>query len=660
MSLTGIVLVFVTIFSLFTASLAAQVGDAWLPPPTQELGLREAKVEKGADAEALLWRVHITDELRGSDPETQYKHYMRVKIYTARGVEKHSNVELQAARNIGIRFVKGRTLKPDGTIVELRKDAIHEQVLVKESGRKVKATVFAMPAVEPGAIIEYQWTEFRSNALANYIRISLQREIPVWNLEYLVKPLSLGFSGYSMYTRAFNCQPGGWVDDKLGYSKMAMKDIPAFREEPRMPPEAQVRGWMLIYYSDKEQSNPDKYWKEFGKEAYRGFRQQAKVNGDVKSKAAELTANLASPEEKAIALAEFCRTKIKNIFSVTSGITAEQRSKMKLKEQEPADTLKAGMGTSYQINILFAALATAAGLETRLAKVADSEDVSFSPNSADGYFLSSYDIAVKTGENWRFFDPGSPYQSAGSLRWQEEGQMALVTDSKEPVFVRTPFRTPAETLTRRKANLVLAEDGTLTGKVSVEMTGHSGAFQKALFDEDSEAEREKYLTERLKRRLAGAEAASVRMEGAGDLTKPFRYSYEITVPGYAQRTGRRLFFQPGFFAKGSEPMFAAADRVHDVAFSYGWLEEDTVEIQLPAGYKLENAEAPPGANLGQTGSYQVSIGVTDEQASVVYKRKFEWGREGKLYFPVKSYPVLKQAFDGLHEMDNHLLTLRKE
>ena len=39
------------------------------------------------------------------------------------------------------------------------------------------------------------------------------------------------------------------VKEKNGFYSMTMTNMPAYREEPRMPPEDQVRTWVLIYYT---------------------------------------------------------------------------------------------------------------------------------------------------------------------------------------------------------------------------------------------------------------------------------------------------------------------------------------------------------------------------------------------------------------------------
>jgi hypothetical protein len=145
-----------------------------------------------------------------------------------------------------------------------------------------------------------------------------------------------------------------------------------------------------------------------------------------------------------------------------------------------------------------------------------------------------------------------------------------------------------------------------------------------------------------------------------DPVKPFIYSYHVRVPGYAQRTGKRLFLQPAFFEHGREAVFKTTDRKNMVYFTYPWSEEDNVEIELPAGFALDNADAPGPFSAGEISKYDVKIGVSQDGHKLLYHRSFFFGAGDKgLLFPVTAYPSLKQVFDELHTRDDHTLTLKQ-
>src|SRR6185312_11217860 len=105
-----------------------------------------------------------------------------------------------------IHDVAGRTIKPDGTIIELKKDAIFDRELVKTKGSKLKGTTFTLPNVAAGDIIEYRYRELRENEVAN-MRLYFQRELPMWNVTYHLKPLNIPWLPFAMRSMVFQCKP---------------------------------------------------------------------------------------------------------------------------------------------------------------------------------------------------------------------------------------------------------------------------------------------------------------------------------------------------------------------------------------------------------------------------------------------------------------------
>jgi hypothetical protein len=638
------------------ASLRTHAGDEWKPVDPAHLNLKAPAVEKDADAEVLFWEVKLQDEADGGDPRTVLRHHVRIKIFTERGKESQSTVDLWYDNGTDIKDIAARTIKPDGTVIELKKEAVFEQTKAKLGRRKLKAKSFAMPGVEPGCIIEYRYREIRKDTLSMYERLHFQREIPVQFVKYYIKPISLPGFPYGMRTITFNGNPSPMTKEQGGFYSTSMTNVPAFREEPRMPPEDQVRAWMLIYYSEDKKLDAQGYWKSLGKEAWEENKGKMKVNDDVKRAAAEAVGDAATPDEKLARILAYCRTRVKNVYDDTAGFTSEQRKKLK-DNNSPADTLKRGYGVAGDIDRLFAALAAANGFDARVAYIGDRSDKFFDASFPDRYFLRYSMIAVKVGEEWKFYDPSNKYVPAGMLAWEQEGQQALLSDPKEPVFIPTPLSKPEKSMQKSTGKLKLGEDGTLEGDVRIEMTGHLARLAKEGNDEKAQPEREEALRGLVKRHMSTAEVSDIRIEAnLDDAAKPFVYAFRVKVPGYAQRTGKRLFLQPAFFQYGDPAVFTTSERKHAVYFHYAWTEDDAVEIELPAGFALDNAEAPQPFNANDIVKYDVSLATVRGAHTLVYKRKLTF--DG-LLFPVTSYPSLKQVFDLLHKQDGHTVTLKQ-
>ncbi|HKS09240.1 MAG TPA: DUF3857 and transglutaminase domain-containing protein [Pyrinomonadaceae bacterium] len=640
------------------ATPAAAVFEDWKPIDPAELALKTPVVDKEADAEGLFWEVRIDDS---PDGDLIFNHYLRVKVFTDRGRESQSKIDLPfgnlSGREIQIKDIAARTIKPDGSIIELKKEDIFERTIVKVSGLKMKARSFAMPSVEPGCIIEYRWREVRKKSGAHYLRLQFQRDIPVRRVQYLIKPYD--YPGLSFNSLTMHGQNTQWVKEKNGFYSTTMTNMPAMLEEARMPPEDQVKTWMLVYYAPGDKrSDADKYWMEVGKTFYENNKSLIKPNDEVKKLAATLIADAKTDDEKLERLYDYCRTKIKNWNDDAVGFTDAEREKLK-DNKNPGDTLKRGVGSGQDIDTLFAALANGAGFDARIALSPDRGDLFFDKSLPNDYFIDPRNVAVNVGGTWKFFNPGYNHIPYGMLIWREEGEQALITDPKQPVWVETPMSPPEKSQIKRRAKLKLTEDGTLEGEINIEYSGHFAIDRKEDIDEESETQRIDRVKAEIKDVMSAAELSEIKVENVADYTKPLIYMFHIRVPGYAQRTGKRIFIQPAFFQRGVNALFATAGRKYPIYFAFPWSEDDHVQIELPPGYALDNADAPAPFGSGKISEYKPTLSVTSDGKMLVYKRTFFFGGGNAVLFPLETYPAMKGYFDELHKQDNHNVALKQ-
>jgi hypothetical protein len=629
----------------------------WRPVDASELAQKTPRVDPAADAEAIFWDIRIEDRLQGQEFSLSMVHYIRIKVFTDLGREKYATVEIPVYGNRSITDVAGRTIKADGTVIDLKKNAIFERDLVKTKGARQRGTTFTLPNVAAGDIIEYRYKEIRDKEIASHLRLYYQREMPLWSVTYHLKPLNLPWQPFTMRTMAFQCSLPPFKSEPYGFYASTMTNVPAFEEEPNMPPEDTLRAWVLIYYEEDKKIEPAKFWKETGKSDYAEFKAHTNPDGAVKQAAAELISGLDTDAGKLTAIDRFCRTKIRNIYSAADPMTSAERKAVK-ENRSPGDTLKQKAGTGEDVDRLFAALAKAAGFDARMARVADRSDFFFNASRPTTYFLGAHDVAVKSDDKWLFFDPATPYLEPGMLRWQEEGTAALIADPREGILVATTFLDAPRSKRTRRGTFKLLDDGTLEGSVQYTYTGHVGRLQKARFQDMIPAQQEKDLRESLKDRLSTAEVSDFDIKDVRDLERPVVVKYKVTVPAYATRTGKRILLQPAFFQRNVAPRFTDSKRKWDVYFDYGWAEDDDVTIDLPEGWELDQPIAPKSTPLSNVGKYSVEVRKTVDGRKLIYHRYFEWGTENQVLFPAKAYPAVKGAFDFVQEQDGYTIALK--
>ena len=661
------VVLFLAFLLLINLQTVLAGDNVWREVTPAELQMKTPKVEADADAEAIFWEVRLDDS---SSDELAMNNYVRVKIFTERGREKYSKFDIPFTKGIKIKDIAARVIKADGSTVEISPKDIFEREIIKANKVKIKAKSFAIPNIEPGVIVEYRYREVIEDGGAVGMDLEFQKDIPVQDLSYYYKPYSKNEPQY----QSFNFSDTKFVKDEKGYYLAHRTNIPAFKEEPRMPPEDMVKPWLMlkgvrlnvtsvsafsIGYSIKDPSNPNQFWSSVSGERAGLVKFMNKSSKEIKKVAAEVTASAANDEDKLKKLYEYVQTQVKNTTFDTSLSDDERQKLPKIKDLE--DVLKYKTAGSQYVDMLFGAMANSLGFENRIVYAGDRSKMFFDPGMTVESFVHPAAIAVKVGNDWKYFNPGVSFLPYGMLVWYEEDVWAMLIGEKQFSWEKTPITGTEKSLAKRTGKFTLTEDGTLEGNVRIEYNGQSALANRFDIYEDSPGKREDNLREEVKRRISTAEVSNISIENITDASKPLVYQYKIKVPNYAQKTGKRIFLQPGFFEYGESPLFSGSTRKYDVYFTYPWSESDDIEIALPQSYALDSAEQPGEiSDPSKIGSLVINIGIDKEQTFMKYKRQFHFGGGGNVLFPVKAYQPLKGLFDAFHAADAHTITLKQK
>jgi hypothetical protein len=640
------------VFSLMVMTIDASVGDkeavVWRSVTPAELQMKAPQVEPDADAEAIFWEIRIDDK---KDSKLTYSHYVRVKIFTERGRERFAKMDIPFVKGKKVENVAARVIKPDGTIVELQPSDIFDREIAAAGKVRVQAKSFAVPGIEPGVIVEYQYTETIKGESAGGDRLIFQRDIPLERVTYYIRPNSSA----SLKFNSFNMPDLRFVKGQDGFSVATMENIPAYKSEPFMPPADEVRKWAFLHYqtfgSLFQWNTRSLYWEAV-------LQQLAKPNKEIKQKAAELTAGAATDGEKLHCIFDFVQKNIKNL-SYDKNYSDEQIDKLDIKDAD--DALRRGMGRSSNIDLLFAALTRAAGLETMIVLAADRSENFFTTEKYPfASFIDWTAIAVRADGKWVYFDPCAPFLPFGKLTWNREDVKAMIIGETGHQWVTLPLTDVSESVAKRTGNFELSADGTLTGTVRLEYNGQQAISRRREEIRDSDAKREENIRDEIKKKISAAEISELSIENFADNSKPLTYTFKVRVPNYAQKVGKRLILQPGFFEYGSSPVFSSATRVYDVYFPYPWSEKDEVRIKLPANMQIESADSPAEvADSGRIGVDRIRISIDTVPNVLIYRRDFHFGAGGHTLFQVSVYPALKKIFDSFYGADTHAVALKQ-
>jgi len=589
----------------------------WPPISKEELTLKD---ERGASA-MILYREVTTD-----DVERVETHYYRIKIFTDQG-RKYADIEIPYVESVTeVEDIRARTIRPDGTTVNFT-GQVFDRTVAKAKKLAFQAKTFTLPEVETGSIIEYSYKTHRRQGATPQAFVTLsyffttagslpaahwiiQHDLFTRRARFSIRPLPHARLMWSWRRLPKDQEP---VKETDGSVKLEVQNVQPFEEEEYMPPEAELRSRVDFYYALGMMTSTDDLW-----------RQQADARGAgiatfiAKSKAIEReVTRLVAPGDppETVLRKLYARAQEIRYLSYEPFKTQKEEKREHIKDNRSVeDVLKHGYGSGNEINLLFVALCRVAGLDACPVQVADRRRNFFDRNVPDLAQLNAVVVEVRLASKNLYFDPAVRYCPFNLVPWFETGTEGIRLDpsakrqatkaqsksrngaprlSSLNPFATVPPPQSSDAILERRATLQLDSDGTLRGKLKVNLTGQQALARRTENGREDEAGRRKELEDEVKGWLPSA--ATVKLEttrGWESSEEPLSAELSVTIPGLATFTGRRLILPLGVFQSNGRRPFQHAKRLYPTYFPYPFQELDDIVVQLPRGYETESPPAP--------------------------------------------------------------------
>ena len=312
--------------------------------------------------------------------------------------------------------------------------------------------------------------------------------------------------------------------------------------------------------------------------------------------------------------------------------------------------------------MLLVAMASAVGLDAQLAYLPNRKEFLNAGGLLSDLILyvTVPGVAVTIDQKPVFYFPTSRKLPFGMVPAMQMGDEALVLEPGNARLVRVEETPPEQSRRVTKAELKLTADGALSGQVSQRLTGHAAEEFLDGLRNLTPAESEQRVTEQIVAQQPGAKVTNLVLKAGDDLTGEIGYSFAVAIPGYARKTGTRLFLQPALTRKGLKPLLESSVRHNDLQFNFPYQDSAEVIIEVPKGYVIEAGEGPqPFAYPNYGLSYEATFSLLqgEGRSYIQAKRDFIFNR---IYLPRQHYDELKRMMDLIHLMDNQILSLRQQ
>jgi hypothetical protein len=636
-----------------------QSPSTWPAISAQDLALKDSPVNPGEPAMILYYDVQ-TDNTNSTETI-----FARIKIFREEG-QKYADIEIPYfEKQTAVEEIRARVISTNGKSEEFT-GAIYDKEVVKLKKFRWSAKTFTLPNVGVGSIIEYSYrlrghskipdvfrnpSKYIINSAFAYpaAEWTVQHDLSVRRAHFLLRPIPGGYPATIMHNL-----PDGVSSRTLsdGQVELTLDNVPAFQKEEYAPPEDFLRMRADVFYTLGTRGDPKFYWMDLAKretEYYDNFIGKPKA--------------VQKEVDRILSRSDSENTKLQKIYARVQQIRAlsyepekskKERKQESLKENKNAEeVLNHGYAFENEINLVFIAMARAAGFNAYPVRLAARDRTFFTPERPDPSQLNSLVVEVQSGSGKRFFDPATLYCRFGFLPWNETDAGGIRIDRAWSLVESTPEPKSTDAVTQRHAELRLDAEGNLEGNLTITFEGQEALSRRLKAIDQDEAARRKDLEEAVQRSLPqGAVVKLLSAEAWETSEVPLKAQFQIQVPNYATKAGQRLVLSLAIFHSNSQNPFAAVRRTHPVYFDYPTETYDEVALALPRDTEVESLPPRAVIDRGQA-LYESSA---EKQGSTLHLKRST--KIQVFYVPVKQYPALRHFYEEMRVSDEQQATLK--
>lgn len=497
-----------------------------------------------------------------------------VKVFDQRG-ERFANIVIPYSEGSSIDEIEARTISPDGSIVVVEGDDIFDVSLYPNfvffSDQRAK--IFTMPAVEPGAVLEYRYRlTIRSRTF--WHSWVFQQEVPTMRSRFTLVGPSEWQVNYRVY--GITAEPTR-VRTPEGFKSTYVwdvQDIPPVASEFAMPPRSRtVARLMLAPVGFASWSDVARWYSTLSEP-------RMKADARLEALAAELTGGARTDEEKLARIFTWVKDRVRYL-AVEIGIGGFQ--------PHPAEDVFLNLyGDCKDMTTILCTLGREAGIDMRQALISTWQNGGLDTTLASPLQFNhviAFAPAIRAGGIWMdATEKGCPF---GQLPWYDQGEVALVIgEDGMGELVGTPAVEPNANSELYHWKVQLKQDGSASVKGRTLMTGAVSAEVREDLRYQTTDARRQWIETLLAKECTGAKVEEFSLNGLGAETDTLSMEYSFQTPLFGARRDSDLVVQPGRIAMSVLPdYFRSVSRRHPVALRFGMAREVQIDISPPPGRK---------------------------------------------------------------------------
>ena len=526
----------------------------WAPVTDVEQNMKSNPLDPGAGAVVLFKRGKIDVlETHSLFWTTSIETYARIKILTDAGREA-ANVSVEYPMYMRFSKIEGRTILPSGQVIPLDSSQVFRG-RAYESGKHFAVTKVSItfPAVEPGAIIEYQMREdvdwffpppwiFDTDELATLqsslrVVIGPRLSMSQFPLETTTSKISISRSTTT-------------IGDQIDF---AVENLRPIRREPfGVPFRDQAT---MIMFTPSEMAFGDQLypiitkWDDVATEISKQLSNMTKNEREVNRRTKELVGKLPEGRSRAEAIYNYLQRNVtsSNLVGIYLGRSVDE-------------IMTSKRGDPDEINAVFVTMLKEAKLDADMVLVAGQNWqtlVSRFPNLSQ---FSRLITRVNLKEGPVFADPAAAAAPFGELPWFETGVLGLAVKGSKIQEAKIPAGAPEDNLSNIKVAFEVAHDWKAEGDAEVDLTGAEAINFRGDLLEEPPDKVERLLTDFFTFGKADAAVTNIVHPDFRDSSKPVVLKAHLQQKFVDESGPGELLLNPWLHDQYSSPIFKGAER----------------------------------------------------------------------------------------------------
>ena len=626
-------------FVMSSAAFAQRAPDKkapikWGKIPQEHLTMDHYAADSNATAVILA---DYGDVYFRDDYSIAYERHTRIKILSEGGYD-WATVSIPYRAEDGlekVHGVKGQTFTrgPNGKAMRHKMDK--KVIFTEDLDGSYKRVRFTLPALEPGAVIEYT---YRVDARSPLF-------LPDWTFQHSEPTL---WSEYRLetvprfnYVRATIGRHPFAVEEseelkaaRVVRNRWAMQDVPALREERFMTTPEDYRAairFQLSAYVDPSVGwvNYLTSWEEVATElmAMPLFGDRIRPSRAIRQQTEAVTAGLENPREKMEAIYDYVRTTV--TWDGVYHAIAEERLDNVLKTQR---------GNSGEMALLLVSMLRAAGLEAHPVLIS---------TRSHGRVLEAYPLlsqfnatlaAALVGGQTYLLDATDPLRPYTLLPTEALNGRGWLVREKNPAWI--PIEAAGTYQHKVYLDVALDASGTLSGQIYTTDGGYSALDKRWELRETDSPEG---FVKDVVFGSSELQVDSCAVINEETVTEAFKTEAAFSVPGYAAVAGDLIYFNPMPVGRLAENPLRLTQRTFPVDLAYPRNHSHTMRLTLPEGYAVQELPKKIQTRLPVDGGhFQRAVNTQDNvltvQTHLVIKRSI---------FDPKHYTYLRSFYEQI-------------